>query len=207
MEKALILLAGLPGTGKTFLGNLLREKFGAFEWVSQDVLKEELFDLRGYSDLDGKTAIEREAWKLYGERMELAMAAGGGILSDYPFSAKQKPLLQQLASRYGYDVLTIRLTGDPDVLFERQRRRDLDPARHLSHLVSSYKKGQTMEDRSRAELLLTREQFIERCTTRGYDTFELGTLIELDVTDYAGVDYEALMEQIARWNANRSGRR
>jgi len=51
---------------------------------------------------------------------------------------------------------------------------------------------------------LTYEEFIKRCTTRGYNTFELGKLYELDVTDYSKVNYSKLLEDIMLWNESNS---
>ncbi|WP_420489963.1 AAA family ATPase [Neobacillus vireti] len=200
MKKTMILLAGLPGTGKTYLSTIIRETLGSFFMLSQDELKEHYCDLYGYGNLEEKQKIEKAVWMKYYEIMEDHMQLGMNILSDYPFSQKQKPHLHQLVERHGYRVITIRLMANLDVLFERQRNRDLDPSRHLSHIVTSYKRGDHLADRSRADNLLTYEEFIKRCITRGYDTFQLGKLFEVDVTDFNKVDYSKLLEDIVRWD-------
>ncbi|GJM73737.1 hypothetical protein HMSSN036_59530 [Paenibacillus macerans] len=115
--------------------------FGSFYLLSQDGLKEYYSDLYGFNNFEEKREVEKTAWAKYYEIMEQQMHAGHNIISDYPFSQKQKPHIQKLAEGYGYRVLTIRLTADLDVLYERQKKRDLDPTRHLSHIVTSYKKG------------------------------------------------------------------
>ncbi|TVX76529.1 AAA family ATPase [Peribacillus simplex] len=196
MDKALILLAGLPGTGKTYLSNIINSKLGSFYNLSQDDLKEHFCDMYGYRNLEEKQKIEKIAWAKYYEIMEQQMQVGDNIMSDYPFSQKQKPHIQQLVDKYCYEVVTIRLIADLDVLFERQKKRDLDPTRHLSHIVTSYKKGDHLAYRSNADNLLTYEEFINRCTTRGYDTFELGKLYEVDVSNYTKVNYSRLLEDI-----------
>ncbi|PEZ72679.1 MULTISPECIES: AAA family ATPase [unclassified Bacillus (in: firmicutes)] len=198
MDKALILLAGLPGTGKTYLSNIINSKLGSFYNLSQDDLKEYYCDIYGYRNLEEKQKIEKIAWAKYYEIMEKQMQVGDNIMSDYPFSQKQKPHIQQLVDRYGYEIVTIRLIADLDILFERQKKRDLDPTRHLSHIVTSYKKGDHLANRSNADNLLIYEEFINRCTTRGYDTFELGKLYEVDVSDYTKVNYSRLLEDIER---------
>ena len=196
MDKILILLAGLPGTGKTYLCNIIKKNLGTFYKLSQDDLKEYYSDIYGFRNLEEKKDIEKRAWTKYYEIMKQQMEAGSNIMSDYPFSQKQKPQIQQLVERYGYEVLTIRLIADLDVLFGRQKKRDLDPTRHLSHIVTSYKRGNHLTNRSNADNLLTYEEFITRCTTRGYDTFELGKLYEVDVSDYTKVNYSKLLEDI-----------
>jgi predicted kinase len=197
MDKILILLAGLPGTGKTYLSNIINSKLGSFYKLSQDDLKEYYCDMYGYRNLEEKQNLDRITWAKYYEIMEQQMQVGSNIMSDYPFSQKQKPHIQQLVEGYGYEVVTIRLIADLDVLFERQKQRDLDPTRHLSHIVTSYKKGDHLANRSNADNLLTYKEFIKRCTTRGYDTFELGRLYEVDVSDYTKVNYSRLLEDIS----------
>lgn len=196
MKKNLILLAGLPGTGKTYLSNIIIDKLGPFCVISQDELKEHYCDVYGYNSLKEKLKIEKIAWAKYYEKMEQQMKHEANIISDYPFSQKQKPNIEKLVDKYCYRVITVRLSGDLNVLFERQRKRDLDPSRHLSHIVTSYKKGDKLSDRSKADNLLTYEEFIKRCTTRGYDKFELGKLYKIDVTDYTKIDYSKLLEDI-----------
>ncbi|MCG0049739.1 AAA family ATPase (plasmid) [Priestia aryabhattai] len=204
MDKVLILLAGLPGTGKTYLSNIIKKELGTFYMLSQDELKEHYCEVYGYNNLEEKKEIEKITWQKYYEIMDQLMQIGSNVMSDYPFSQKQKPKIEQLAERYSYNVITIRLIADLDLLFERQKKRDLDPERHLSHIVTSYKKGDYLADRSKADNLLTYEEFIKRCTTRGYNTFELGKLYELDVTDYSKVNYSKLLEDIMLWNENNS---
>ncbi|MGM0900574.1 MAG: AAA family ATPase [Bacillota bacterium] len=199
MDKVLILLAGLPGTGKTYLSNFVIRELGEFYMLSQDDLKEYYSDLYGFQTIEEKQIIEKMAWARYYEIMETQMQLGDNILSDYPFSQKQKPHIQQLVERYGYMVITIRLTAHIDVLFERQKKRDLDPSRHLSHIVTSYQKGDLLTDRNKADNLLTYEEFFKRCTTRGYDTFKLGKLFEVDVTDFTKVNYSKLVEEVRLW--------
>lgn len=199
MKKTLILLAGYPATGKTYLCNKILDVFPDFAVVSQDEMKEGLWDQYGFSNLEEKTTLENQAWGQYYDCLEKHMEQSNGIISDYPFSEKQKGKLNVISKKYQYQVITIRLVGDIDVLYERSRERDLKPDRHLAHLVSCYQKGDTMEDRSKADCLVTKEIFRERCENRGYDTFELGHLISLDVTDYHKINYSQIIEKIRSW--------
>ncbi|MEK5266581.1 AAA family ATPase [Weizmannia sp. FSL W8-0401] len=202
MHKLLILLAGLPGTGKTYLSNIIQENLGSFYMLSQDEIKEHYCDIYGYRNLEEKRGIESIAWAKYYEIMEQQMQISSNIISDYPFSQKQKTPIQQLVEEYDYKAITIRLIADLDVLFERQKKRDLDPSRHLSHIVTCYHKGDELADRTNADNLLTYEEFIKRCTTRGYDTFELGKLYEVDVTDLSKVNYTKLLEELKQFVKN-----
>lgn len=196
MYKKLLLLAGYPGTGKTYLCNTILQWRGDFAILSPDDIKEKNWDQFGFEDLAEKEKIIEQSWHDYYVDIEALMKNSTGIVSDYPFSEKQRPRLARLAEQYGYQTVTIRLTGDLNVLFERQKKRDLDPGRHLAHVLSRYHYGDQMEDRNTADALLDYAAFINRCTTRGYGVFVLGQLIELDMTDFSRVDTAGLVRQL-----------
>lgn len=196
MKKTIVLLAGYPATGKSYLCDRILEKMPEFLVVSQDEMKEKLFDQYGFNNMDEKVQIEMKSWEQYYETMERCLQEGKSIISDYPFSDKQKGKIDAFSKTYGYQVVTFRLIGDLDVLYERSRKRDLNPDRHLSHLVSCYHKGDVLEDRSKADCLVTYDIFMDRCKNRGYGTFQLGHLIELDVTHYEKIDYPAIIQEL-----------
>lgn len=196
MKKTIILLAGYPATGKTYLCNQILGRHREFYVVSQDEIKEGIWDRWGFESLEEKTALEEKGWEHYYETLRIKMSEGQMIISDYPFSEKQKGRLQELTGRYGYQAVTIRLLGDIDTLYQRSRERDLDASRHLGHLVTRYHKGDVMEDRSKADALVSYETFRDRCEHKGYDKFRLGELLELDVTDYKSIDYNEVLDCI-----------
>jgi len=120
----------------------------------------------------------------------------GYIISDYPFSDKQKGRLAELSGKYGYEVITIRSLGSINKLYDISIKRDLNQNRHLGHLVSKYHKGDVMEDRTQADCLVTYDIFRERCLHKGYDKFQLGHLIEVDASDFSKIDYAQILKDI-----------
>lgn len=196
MKKCLILLAGYPATGKSHMCGMILEKYPQIVTVNQDELKEQKWDEFGFNNLEEKTKTEMMAWKEYYAVLEANMSNGKSIISDYPFSDKQKGRLEELSGKYRYEVVTIRLLGDVDKLYERSRRRDLQQTRHLGHLVTCYHKGDVMEDRTTADALVTYEIFKDRCLHKGYDKFQLGHLIEVDATDFTKIDYDGILAEI-----------
>ena len=197
MKKILLLLAGFPGTGKSYLCESICERYPELKIVSPDVFREEMWDKYGYDNQMEKDQLIQKAWQSYYEGLGKYMKDGLKVISDYPFSEKQKSKLEELTKRYDYQVVTIRLTADLEVLYQRQRQRDLDPGRHLGHILTSYHKGQVMGRRTQADALLTQEEFLRRCTTRGYGEFSLGKLLTLDVTDFKKADYHKLQQDLA----------
>lgn len=196
MIKTIILLAGYPGTGKTYLGERIIEKQHSFMIVSQDDIKEYLFDKDGFNNAKEKQELIAKARKLYYENLEEKMKEGEMIITDYPFSDIQKPIFESLASKYSYQVITIRLVGDLDIIFKRRIARDLKTDRHLGHIVSCYHKGDELIDRSKASELITYDDFIKVCETKKYGEFELGHLIEVDMSDFSKVNYEELVSRV-----------
>lgn len=196
--RVLLLVAGYPGTGKSRLCAQLRDQLGALRVLAIDDLKEALYDEHGFGDAQAKAHLDAAAREVFLAQVRTAMHAGGLVAAEYPFSEKQRPQLQQACTDLGYRPLTVRLVADVEVLYERQRRRDLDPSRHVGHLLDAYRPGDTLEDRLSAPQLLTREVFWERYHRRGYGTFALGPVIELDTTHPELVDDAAVIRRIMR---------
>ena len=197
MKKYLILLAGPPATGKSYLSRLICQALPETYTFSPDELKENLADNIGYNSLEEKVELEKVVWDYYYQALELYMKIGKQfILTEYPFSYKQKPILEKLSTKYKYDIITIRLVCDFETLWNRRIQRDLSEDRHLSYILSHYHYGDTCRDRSAADQLITKEEFAEIIQARDYNHFEMGKLYEVDVTDYSKVDYQPIIEEL-----------
>lgn len=197
MEKYLIIIAGPPATGKSYLINKLVTKLERSVVLAPDEFKIDMAESVGFNNLEEKEALEVKVWQLYYEAMELYMRVGKRyILTEYPFSYKQKRQLEELSNRYGYNPITIRLVADFDVLWERRRVRDREHSRHLSLIMNHYHYGDKLENRNEANCLITEENFKKIIDDRGYNTFQLGELFEYDVTDFSNVNYIPLFEYL-----------
>lgn len=198
MKKYLILLAGSPGTGKTYLLQLLKQRLPDMYTITIDEIKEYYADSVGFDDLAQRDEQERtKVYPFFYRALELYMEAGKKVIvSEYPFSDKQKGRLRDLADTYAYEVITIRLTADFEVLWERRYQRDREPERHLSYIMDHYHYGDSLEDRSLGTNHITKEEFRRIINERKYAEFALGTLYEFDVTDYQQVDYGPLLDQL-----------
>ena len=198
-KKYLILLAGPPATGKSYLSRLICHELPETYTVSPDELKENLADNVGFNSSEEKIELEKLVWTYYYQALDLYMKIGKQfILSEYPFSYKQQKKLGELSATYHYDVITIRLICDFETLWERRINRDLSPERHLSSITSCYHYGDGLEDRRRADQLITKEEFAKIIEDRGYNHFEMGKLYEVDVTDYSKVHYEPLLAELRK---------
>jgi len=199
MKKYFILIAGSPATGKTYLINLLKQALNDVFVITPDEGKEILADSKGYDSLEEKAELEKQVWKFYYGVLDHYMEAGKRIIiSEYPFSYKQADRLTELSKHHDYQIITIRLVADFEILWKRRKVRDIEPDRHLSHIMSHYHFGDTLVEREQADCLITENEFKQVIEKRGYNTFSLGDLYEFDVSDFSKVDYAPFIEQLVK---------
>ena len=105
MDKYLILIAGSPATGKSYLINLIKEVLPDMFILTPDEGKEMFADSVGFDSLEEKAQLEKRVWEFYYGVLDLYMGAGKRfILSEYPFSNKQRSNLESLANKYSYKL-------------------------------------------------------------------------------------------------------
>ncbi|GAA5105284.1 zeta toxin family protein [Orbus sasakiae] len=197
MKKTLILVAGPPATGKSYLITKIREKIPHLFMISPDEMKELFADKFGFNNLAEKEELEQKVWQFYYDILQKYMWIGKDIIvTEYPFSDKQKNTLAKFAKCYQYQIITIRLVCDFEILWQRRHKRDLELTRHLSHLTTRYHDGDKLTDRTDADQQITQSEFKQRITERKYNQFSLGKLYEIDVTNYNTIDYDALIADI-----------
>ncbi|MBV7392155.1 AAA family ATPase [Enterococcus alishanensis] len=198
MKKYLILIAGSPATGKTYLIDRIKEVIPDPFVITPDEGKEILADSVGFDNLAEKAQLEKHVWKFYYGVLDLYMEAGKRVIvSEYPFSYKQADRLTHLAEKHDYQIITIRLIADFDILWQRRKVRDVENDRHLSHIMSQYHFGDELINRTAADSLITEEEFKQVIENRGYNHFQLGDLYEFDVSDFSKVDYDSFLIELA----------
>ena len=122
-KQILVLLAGAPGTGKTYTANKIMQAISGFVSLPLDLFKEHLYDELGFDNLEEKQLLDAEARARYYRGIGMLMQEHKMILGDYPFSRLQKPALEKLAAKHHYAVITIRLEADIKVLYDRFSQR------------------------------------------------------------------------------------
>lgn len=187
----LILVSGRPGTGKTFISNKIIQKCSEIKLISYDELKENLYDDKGFSNLEEKEKLNYEALQNYFIEIEKNMKLKKTIISDYPFSYKQRNRLLELSICNEYKIYSITLVADSKVLIERIRNRDISDERHLGHIVSNYYKGMKI-DKNSADCLFNIDTFEKISKERNYDNFCLGDNIKIDTTYFENIDFECI---------------
>ncbi|WP_239747778.1 AAA family ATPase [Mammaliicoccus sp. P-M56] len=191
-KRFIIILAGPPGTGKTYLANQIIEQDTKWHLLSYDDIKEMYFDKYGFNNLIEKNNLGNEAWEYYYKKLDNYLKKSTKIIIDYPFSYKQENKLKEMISKYNYKPITLTLYGDMEILYHRQKERDLKDSRHIGHILTRYHKGNKHQQPDDLDDFIT---FKERCENRKYDEFHLGEYKKIDVTNYENID----VREIVNW--------
>lgn len=131
----LILVGGLPGTGKSVLSRNLSQACG-FTWLRADAIRKELAGLdplaRGNSEV--RSGIYTPEWneRTYGEclaRAKTLLFGGGRVLVDASFKEeRRRQAFIDAARDWGVPVRFIECTSAPELVRERLAQRKDDPS-------------------------------------------------------------------------------
>ena len=172
-----IIVTGLPSTGKTRLAVRISERFG-LPLACKDDYKEAFFDTLGWGD----RAWSRRLGQAAGAALQLFLAAharvGRPCIIESNFPPVAAAELGAIQQAHPFRPLQIVCRTDGEVLLERFAART--GQRHPGH-------GDEALVEELTPVLLAGE----------YEPLDLGgTMYEIDTTDFAAVDYDALYNAI-----------
>ena len=189
----LIILAGMPATGKSTIARELQKEFG-FPILEKDGIKEELFDTIGFECYSEKRRLDIAANAVLLRVLEDMMKANTSVIVDNNFDPDSARRLNGLIEKYASKCVTVFLNGDTQVLYERYVERDSKHLRHLGHGMQTHYPPHPWEDTS---FHMTREGFDERFLKLKMDKLTWGgEQICLDATYPENTDISALIGQI-----------
>lgn len=192
--KKVILLAGPPATGKTYMSNIIKEKHPTAMYIAQDEVVELLYDKIGFNSEQEKFQLIDYGRNIFYNIVNKSLKENDIVMLDYPFSRKQLDFLNKLKVDFNASFLTIRLVGDLDVLYDRRLKRDLVPTRNKGHIMDAYHGHETY---TKDDYPLSREQYKQNCINGKYDKFKYGKLLEVDVTEYDNIDYSEIDKHVS----------
>ena len=187
-----IPVAGMPASGKSTIAVRISESLG-IPMLSKDSIKEVLFDDLGFHSRAEKVQLGTAAMHILYYAAAQLMKAGKPFILENNFEDASIPGIMALLETHHYTAVTVRLTGDPEVIYRRFAARDLSDTRHRGHVVNDcYPEppGAPLENPTRKSY----EQFLDDIAARGYTRFQAnGPVLEVDVTDLSDLDFPRLM--------------
>ena len=192
-----ILVAGMPASGKSTVAEKIAEAL-EIPMLSKDAIKEVLFDDLGFHSRAEKVQLGTAAMHILYYAAAQLMKAGKPFILENNFEDASIPGIMALLETHHYTAVTVRLTGDPEVIYRRFAARDLSDTRHRGHVVNDrYPEppGAPRENPTRKSY----EQFRQDIVTRGYTRFQAnGPVLEVDVTELSSLDVPALLDSLRK---------
>lgn len=126
----LIIVCGLPGSGKTTLAKELSKKL-KIACFHKDTLKEELFELFDGKNLEDSMSIGKKTVKLLFRLVEEQLSKGIDVIMESPFNFPEDyQTFTGWKEKYQLDLYSLICLVDKKIRKERFFSRD----RHRSHL-------------------------------------------------------------------------
>jgi len=211
LEKRVIIISGIPATGKTCYGERISKKT-RLPFISKDNIKEKILEVKYKEILEKKMFdsinLDEQVHKnthFYGPASyavlfhiaECLMKTNISFVLESNFTVSHADVLNSLIEKYGYKALTILFDGDIETLHRRFCERDVSDKRHLGHKLTS-KKYYDVEV-FKSIFLPIRE-------------FSVGDKITVDTSDFSNVDYDDIDASVIKflrnsdlsWGRNRS---
>lgn len=190
----LIILAGMPATGKSTVAAALSAHFG-YPILEKDNIKEALFDTLGFDNYARKRQLDHAANAVLLRVLERMLRTGTPVIVDNNFDTQSAEALRHLMEQYQPRCLTVFLSGQPEALYLRYVERDAQHRRHLGHILQEHYPPLPGDS---TDYTMTREEFDEKFFRRGMAEFRCpGQRIDLDMTFPEQVDLSALCRQVA----------
>jgi predicted kinase len=179
----LIIVTGRPAAGKTTLARWLAQELG-LPVVSKDSIREVLFEQLGWKDRPWAQLLGRASIDLMFHFAQVQLEAGSSLILDNAFDpAPSVPRFRALIARYHAETIQIVCNADGDTLFERFRAQAASGDRHPGH------GDEDVFERLRSHLAQEQSPILDIG----------GPVVEVDTTDFARVDYQGLLETLARY--------
>jgi predicted kinase len=176
----LIIVSGLPATGKSTLARRLATHF-ALPLMTKDMMKETLYDVLGYSDLSHSRRLGHACMVLLYQFAEAVLQTQHSCVIESTFDPEfSTPDLLSLQQRCRFVPLEIRCLAEPSVLVERWKRRRASGERHPGHL----------------ERLVEEEVCYSSKEEQAVPLALGGHVIQFDTTTFETIDYERLFFQL-----------
>lgn len=188
-----ILVTGIPAAGKSSMAKILAEALH-LPVISKDAIKERMYDAIGFRSRAEKVQLGVASMNIMYYMAEQLMQCGQTFILENNFEDISKEGLLSILERHAYTAITVTLTGDYHVIYQRFLARDQSPDRHRGHVVNDC---YPETGGSHPVPPTSFEKFVFSIETRGMDRFTAnGPQIIVDTTDFSKIDREIVIQRI-----------
>jgi deoxyadenosine/deoxycytidine kinase len=176
VSKFIIFVSGLLAAGKTTFSNHLSDELNVL-LINKDYVKEILCDTVGFTNRDENLRLSDATHQIMRHITENSMKVGLPIILESNFNPSDAEYFENEIQKYAYKAITVMLTGDKQVLYERFMIRWEN--RHWGH--KSFEPSK--------ELFMNQQE--------GWERFSVsGEKIVIDTTHFNRVCYEEILTKI-----------
>ncbi len=195
-----ILVTGIPATGKSTMAEVMSERMN-LPVISKDTIKELLFDNVGFQSRAEKVNLGIASMEIMYYVAGQLMKTGQPFILENNFEYSSEQGIKSLLEKYQYSALTITLTGDYKVIYQRFLKRENSPDRHRGHVVNDcYPEKKENNMKTLKAKTISYENFVCGIEKRGFDAFYVdGRQIKVDTTDFSKINMEEFFSQIEAW--------
>ena len=196
----ILLIAGMPGVGKTTISSFLSARYNA-PVLCKDTFKEVLCDEVGFTCAEEKDNLDKGATKSMMVAAKAILAMGSSVILESNFSTRDKDYSAQLEKQGGARVVTLRIDCDMDILYKRVITRDQDPNRHPPHATNT---RYPVPEGERVEYapMWNQQEFTQNVEQTGVRYFCYGPTVLANTSDFSKVDYNLIAQQLDTYILN-----
>lgn len=135
MSKLLLIMGDLA-TGKSTFANILSGRYG-ISMYGKDSIKEVLGDTIGFANREENLKLSKATMELMMFLFAEFAKLNKPLILESNFHTGELERLHEMAKEKGYEVLTVVLRGNADVLHQRYLNRMKNENRHPVHLSTT----------------------------------------------------------------------
>ena len=182
IQPKIIIVTGRPAAGKSTLARWLSQEL-KLPLVSKDSIREKLFDRLGWKDRKWAQELGKASIDMMFYFAKAQLEVGHSIIMDNSFYPPvSTPRFQALKEKYNAESIQIVCDSDRETLFQRFRSRADSRNRHPGH----------------GDHDVLEELYVYLSDTSSQILDIGGSVIEVNTTDFAKVDYQKILEQVKK---------
>ena len=134
--KKLLLIMGDLACGKSTFANILSKRYGTSVF-GKDSIKEVLGDTIGFTNREENLKLSKATMELMFFLFSEFAKLDKPLMLEANFHTGELKHLHKIAEKQGYEVLTLVLRGDVEILHQRYLHRMQNEKRHPVHLSTT----------------------------------------------------------------------